>query len=521
MNTVRFTVLLCLLLSSGKTWAERKALLIGNADYRGKKADLANPVRDVRLLSTVLQEAGFRTTVIKNATESKLKDALNKFAENLSARDDAFVYYSGHGIAIEGKNYLLGVRFNATNPVDALARHSDIYPVNQLVKRLEITGARLRVVVIDACRAEPFTKARGWQTSKTSEDTYKGFEPVARTPVGKGTLVAFAAAGKEQASDLFSNKVKNGPYAYALSQQIRTPGADILHVFTDLGEQVRGLTKNKQSPEFLSNLRGRFYFTAPIQIQPKPSKERSTVTPRTPKGMVQVPGGRFFMGCNEKVDKECNDDEKPGRTVSVKTFFIDRTEVTVEAYTECVKAGECSDYHLTGIEWKDVPGWNDKLFTKSEHCNLGKRGRKKHPINCVDWNQASEFCAWKGKRLPTEAEWEKAARGTDGRKYPWGNQQVTCDYAILNDGGDGCGRISTWPVGSKPAGKSPYGALDMVGNVWEWTDSWLDESERKYRVIRGGAWSNVRAFARASLRYGYIPGNRRFNVGFRCARAAD
>ena len=512
MNTVRFTVLLCLLLSSGKTWAERKALLIGNADYRGKKADLANPVRDVRLLSTVLQEAGFRTTVIKNATESKLKDALNKFAENLSSRDDAFVYYSGHGIAIEGKNYLLGVRFNATNPVDALARHSDIYPVNQLVKRLEITGARLRVVVIDACRDEPFTKAKGWQTSRTSEDTYKGFEPVARTPVGRGTLVAFAAAGKEQALDLFSNKVKNGPYAYALSQQIRTPGADILHVFTNLGEQVRGLTKNKQSPEFLSNLRGRFYFTAPIRIQPKPSKKRSTVTPRTSKGMVQVPGGRFFMGCNEKVDDECDDDEKPGRTVSVKTFFIDRTEVTVEAYAECVRAGECSDYHLTGIEWKDM-GID---FIKSEYCNWGKRGREKHPINCVDWNQASKFCAWKGKRLPTEAEWEKAARGTDGQKYPWGNQKVSCRYAVIDDGGNGCGRDSTWPVGSKLAGKSPYGALDMVGNVWEWTDSWWDESERKNRVIRGGSWCYRPARARASFRGRRTPGPRDSNVGFRC-----
>ena len=93
--------------------------------------------------------------------------------------------------------------------------------------------------------------------------------------------------------------------------------------------------------------------------------------------------------------------------------------------------------------------------------------------------------------MPTEAEWEKAARGTDGRKYPWGNQKVSCRYAVFDDGGDmGCGRDSTWPVGSKPAGKSPYGALDMVGNVWEWTDSWWDESERKSRVIRGGSWGN-------------------------------
>ena len=237
--------------------------------------------------------------------------------------------------------------------------------------------------------------------------------------------------------------------------------------------------------------------------------------------MVYVPAGDFFMGCNEKVDDECYDDEKPGRTVSVKAFFIDRTEVTVEAYAECVKAGECSDNHLTGVEWKS----EGIDFTKSEYCNWGKRDRKKHPINCVDWNQARKFCAWKGKRLPTEVEWEKSARGTDGRKYPWGNQRASCRYAVFDDERtkdtagdeiDGCGRDSTWPVGSKPAGKSPYGALDMVGNVREWTDSWWDESRRKSRVIRGGSWSGGPAGARASDRGRAPPVDRYGSVGFRC-----
>ena len=235
--------------------------------------------------------------------------------------------------------------------------------------------------------------------------------------------------------------------------------------------------------------------------------------------MVAVPGGEFFMGCNEEVDKECRDNEKPGKRVSVEAFFIDRTEVTVEAYAACVAAGECSDYHLTGF--------GDKSFTKSKHCNWGKGGRDKHPINCIDWSQASEFCAWLGKRLLTEIEWEKAARGTDGRKYPWGNQTISCRYAVINDrgtmdtAGDGCGRDSTWSVGSKPEGRSPYGALDMVGNVWEWTDSWRDESEQKIRAFRGGSWSSRPARARASERVWLTPGLRSINIGFRCARAAD
>ena len=511
MKAVRFAaVLLCFLFLSAEAWAERKALLIGNADYKAKRAELANPVRDVRLLSKALQEAGFRTTIVKNATELKLKKALNRFAESLTARDDAFVYYSGHGIAIDGKNYLLGVEFRATNPVDALARHSDIYPVNQLVKRLEVTRARLRVVVIDACRDEPFTKTRGWQTSKTSAEAYKGFEPVARTPVGRGTLVAFATAGKQQALDLFSKEVKNGPYAYALSQQIRTPGADILHVFTDLGAQVRQLTGNKQSPEFLSNIEGRFYFTA--ATEPPPNKNRKVAVgsnrkrPKNPlpapRDMVNVSGGPFFMGCNQKLDAECDNEEMPGKMVNVKAFSIDRTEVTVEAYAACVEAGMCSKENLNRSDWG-----NDS------YCNWGKKGREKHPVNCLSWYQAKKYCAWKRKRLPKEAEWEKAARGVDARKYPWGNQRVSCDYAVV----DSC-HGQTLPVGSKSAGGSPYGALDMVGNVREWVDGWEDNSARFFRVARGGSWFDDSADAQVLYRSSNPPEAQDSLVGFRCAR---
>lgn len=170
-----------------------------------------------------------------------------------------------------------------------------------------------------------------------------------------------------------------------------------------------------------------------------------------PEGMVEVPGGEFFMGCNERVDSECSYDEKPGKTVQVASFHIDRTEVTVGDYKKCVDAGACS----ADVASQIVKG-------EDKHCNWGKSSRADHPINCVRWANAEAYCKWAGKRLPTEKEWEKAARGTDGRKYAWGNTKISCAFAVLWDkGGRGCEKGSTWPVGSKPSGASPFGAQDM------------------------------------------------------------
>jgi len=234
--------------------------------------------------------------------------------------------------------------------------------------------------------------------------------------------------------------------------------------------------------------------------------------------MVLVPSGSFQMGCASG-DSKCKDDEKPRHEVALDAFYIDTTEVTVAAYRSCNSAGECT-----------TPA------TDSRYCNWGKSGRDRHPINCVDHGQATAYCGWKNKRLPTEAEWEKAARGTDGRIYPWGNQSPSCSLAIMkNSSNYGCGEVRTWPVGSKPAGKSPYGALDMSGNVWEWVSDWYDKSYYasssrsnpsgpsggSSRVFRGGSWyddDGSNDYLRASTRRGFAPDFRYNSVGFRCAR---
>jgi len=170
------------------------------------------------------------------------------------------------------------------------------------------------------------------------------------------------------------------------------------------------------------------------------------------------------MGCDATTDVEygCYQGEEPLHTVYLDAFYIDKNEVTNSLYSDCVDAGECSLPSSTSsysrASYYDNPDFAD------------------YSVINVDWNQASAYCAWAGKRLPTEAEWEKAARGPCGtRVYSWGNQSPDCTLANFSaDTGYCVG--DTAQVGSYPAGASPYGVLDMTGNVWEWVNDWYGEN---------------------------------------------
>ena len=221
--------------------------------------------------------------------------------------------------------------------------------------------------------------------------------------------------------------------------------------------------------------------------------------------MVEVPAGEFFMGCNEQIDKECSDDEKPGRQVFVGDFKIDKTEVTVAAYQRCINAKACTP----------PPTINSSDLVSTCYWFLDISERADYPINCVSWDQAKAFCEWEGKRLPSEGEWEKAARGTDGRIYPWGNEW---DDKKANTDGKEDGFEYTAPVGSFSAGASPYGALDMAGNVWEWVGDMYDKKSYK-RSARGGAWNAPPQFAGVSDRMRFLLGiTENASVGIRCAQ---
>ncbi len=233
----------------------------------------------------------------------------------------------------------------------------------------------------------------------------------------------------------------------------------------------------------------------------------SIVTTRTREkdGMVEVfvPAGEFLMGSTSS-DGDAYDDEKPQHTVYLDAYWIDQTEVTQGMYAKCVAAGQCSS-------------------------PLYSSGGDTYPVIGVDWNDAQAYCDWAAARLPTEAEWEKAARGTAGRIYPWGTAAPNANLLNFN-----VNVGETTEVGKYPNGASPYGALDMAGNVWEWVADWYDATYYQnspttnptgpdsgdYRVLRGGSWSYVAASGRAAYRLWIPPVNRNDDFGFRCLRSA-
>jgi formylglycine-generating enzyme required for sulfatase activity len=223
-----------------------------------------------------------------------------------------------------------------------------------------------------------------------------------------------------------------------------------------------------------------------------------------PLGMVRIPSGEFLMGCSPG-DGECEFDEKPTHKVWVSEFFLDAIEVTVAAYRKCVQAGKCSAPNTGGS------------------CTWGVAGKEAHPVNCVDWNQARSFCAWAEKRLPTEAEWEKAARGgKTGARY--GNLNAIAWY-------DRKAGVTPQPVGKKQP--NAFGLYDMLGNVWEWCADWHGDDyyqgspERdpagpgsgEYRVLRGGSWSSVEKNVRVSNRHRNQAANWDDHIGIRCAES--
>jgi serine/threonine-protein kinase len=216
-----------------------------------------------------------------------------------------------------------------------------------------------------------------------------------------------------------------------------------------------------------------------------------------------------------KIELEAVPNAAKTGAAEVAAFELDDAEVTVAAYEECVRAGACAK--------PGAPTEMRKATTRAQEplCNAGKPGRGAHPMNCVNREEAKAYCAWKHRRLPSEEEWQLAAEGGEGRRYPWG-AEVPGDRACWDGAGNRAGagkRAGTCAVKAFAGGKSAHGAFDLAGNVWEWTSSCID-ADCKQVSVRGGAWFNDGPTAlRASLRQGESPATRSPGVGFRCARS--
>ena len=308
---------------------------------------------------------------------------------------------------------------------------------------------------------------------------------------------------------------------------------------------------------------GRVEATPTAAIAQRLAPIDTRVRPSDGMGMVYVPSGEFEMGndgtqwvwngslLHGDLGLQVYTDESPQHTVYLNEFWIDRTEVTVGMFRTFAEA---TGYETTaeregwGAPWRNGPPeaeWPHVEGADWRHPRgPGSSAEDDHPVVQVSWEDAAAYCAWTGGQLPTEAQWEKAARGTDGRLWPWGDAydgrlgsycEADCPIVRHQENGHRDGYAFTAPVGSFPGGASPYGALDMAGNVWEWVADWYDEAyygesptenpagpeTGTERAQRGGAWYDNQSWVRCTVRHQTRPTVRCDDLGFRCAMPAD
>ncbi len=589
---------------TGSSAYRRLALVIGNANYADPDFVLQNPVNDANDLATALEEVGFEVEKRTDADLPTMERAIASFTSRVEPGDVALFYYSGHGLQIADENYMMPVDFDATDEIDA---KFDSYSASRLQERLEAAGSRLNIIILDACRNNPFRPDRG------------GSRGLAPMNTGRGTFIAFATAQGKVADD--NREGRNGLFTQHLLEALEEPGLDLNAVFDKVRRRVYAASKRRQLPWSSSSVIGEFYFKEPeipapqpppgprpdsgsgVQLElafwdsikessnpaaleaylkqfpngafselarirlnelqptprkpePGPAETAAGAKPRSdpaptgvapveappdpapvevarvdppparparasspaiagdapPAGQVAVnpqdgleyvwiPPGSFEMGCGPG-DEECQEDESPRHRVRIsRGFWMGRTEVTVAAYERFATA--------TGRRMPPTPNFDSDW------------SRTDHPVINVSWNDADAYCAWSGARLPTEAEWEYAARaGVAGDSY---GELDAIAWHKKNTSG------RTQPVAGKQA--NAWGLFDMLGNAPEWTADWYaagyyasspttdprGPEEERARSVRGGSWKTHPDDMHLSMRDSSLAGTRIHN-GFRCVR---
>jgi len=586
-----------LIVEDHATIKNRVALVIGNANY--KFAPLNNPVNDAIDMAKALRSVGFHVIYKENAGWEEMDNGINEFEALLGKGVIGLFYFSGHGVQLEDKNYLIPVDLPKLS-----IRHVKFRSISagDVLTAMEQKGNSMNLLILDACRDNPF--------KSLSKNLKRGLARMGHVPTG--TLIAYATSPGDTAADGYG---RNSPYTKHLVKFIRKSGLTVEMMFKRVRNAVVKDTSNDQTPWESSSLQGEdFYFggktvvasatdTPPVApVIPIPSsntgvdaedaeiarlkREKAEAQARQAKAqaererlarieaereakirakkqaeierlkretaeaqaqarqaqaqaererlaqiqarrkktskvfrdslssggkgpeMVRIPAGSFKMG---DIQGGGFSNEKPVHRVSVSAFALGKYEVTFAEYDKFAQA--------TGKSKPSDSGW----------------GRGNRPVIDVSWNDAVAYAKWLSQqtghtyRLPTEAEWEYAARAGTTTKYWWGNKigsnKANCD---------GCG--SRWddkqtaPVGSFRANQ--YGIYDTVGNVWEWcSDIYREDyysssphsnpkgpSTGRDRVLRGGSWGSDAQYARAAFRFDVGPGDRSHGIGFRLVR---
>ena len=575
--------------------ASRVALVVGNSTYAAI-GRLPNPANDAADVAAALGRLGFDVTTVRDADRAALTDALRAFSRESAGADVALVFYAGHGLEMDGVNYLV--------PVDARFEwDTDVrFEAIELDYVLAATeGAGLRVVILDACRNNPL--ARSMQRTSARRSVSRGsFGNLDESLLGNETLVAYAAAAGTTAAD---GTGRNSPYTAALLAYLEQP-LEIGLLFREVRARVLEATGGEQRPHEYASLLGEHYLRPATADAVSPAGAAAEATraevvfwesiresanaadfdaylARWPTGiyaplatnrlsalgdraavartrresgdvfrdcpacpaLVVVPAGTFPMGSDRR-DDESDDDERPRHRVAVGSFALGVHEVTLDEYAVFVEAtgragNQCWAFDAgdESWDWRAEASWRSPGYSQAGD----------HPVVCVSWQDAQAYVRWlrtetgEEYRLPSESEWEYAARAGTATRRHWGNgSDDQCAYA---NGADGTAkrRFTDWTVADCVDGAlwtSPVGALgangfglhDMLGNVWEWVaDCWHadydgapldgtawtgDDCDR--RVLRGGSWYNTPRFLRAATRDWDVPGLRFSYVGFRVAR---
>ncbi len=472
---------------------QRKALVVGNNAY--PKQPLLNAVNDAQDLAKALAPLGFSTKLLENADLRQMDLAVRDFAAGLQPGDVALFYFSGHGIAVEGENFLLPVSFAADMEADVRYQALSASRVRDLLKGRNV---RLSILILDACRSNPFRNVRSGAGGLSGMS-------------GAGAFIAFAADEGRTADD--NPKERNGLFTKHLLRELPTPGLGLEQLFTRVRTRVFEESQGKQIPFSYSGLIGEFSFRAALppaanplsSLPPEPPKTAPSEAklpnfgekrgnPRDGLRYIFVPPGRSVIGCYPA--DTCQEGDLAGREVQTRSgFWIGESEVTRDAYAKVMNASP--DLRLE-VHRKMAPVLQGNL-----------------PVTDISPTDAATYCRRVGLRLPTEFEWEFAARAgvsasqpPSPESYAWAAPPgATSMQDLVQRGGYAHAVMQKQP--------NLWGLYDILGNVAEFT---LSADDQTKTVVRGGSFAQTMDKIRYARRY-VLPDNQTtyMNFGFRCA----